>query len=112
MKKVLFGSAAAILAVVGLSSFKAHHRLSQATYYYWLVATGDGSISVFHNVNLSTYYETLQPSSSPCASGSAFKRVVGFASSQVTGVGNNTTLKRTVLEGQTPMVVPFKRPEE
>jgi hypothetical protein len=108
MKKIIFGSAAAIIAVAGFSSFKAH-KASKTNTYYWLVKTGDGGASPFHNADLSTYFGTTEPTNPTCTTGTSFDCVVGFITSQVTGIGSSTKLKTTSLEGQAPTVVPFKR---
>lgn len=107
MKKILFGSAAAICAVAGLSSFKSVKKSFVST-YYWEVATGSGGKTTFVNADLSTYYGTAAPTSNPCNAGLAAKCVVGFTTSQVTGIGVNTILKTS--NGAKPVrATSFKR---
>jgi hypothetical protein len=92
MKKILFGSAAAICAVAGLSSFKTAKK-SFVTTYYWHVIDGSGSKTVFLNADLDSYYGTTAPVSNPCTAGTVAKCVVGFTAAQLTGIGSNTILK-------------------
>ena len=107
MKKILFGSAAALCAVAGLSSFNSSRP--STTFYYWSVVTGSGAKSTFLNSDLSTYFSTTKPSSNPCIPG-PFKCIIGFTIAQVTHAGAVTILKtNSALTPQAPKTEPYSR---
>ena len=108
MKKILFGSAAALCAVAGLSSFNSSRP--STTFYYWRVIAGSGSKASFINSDLSTFYSTTKPTSNPCASSGTKKCVVGFTVAQITHVSGITILKTN--SGLTPQAnksLPYSR---
>jgi len=87
MKKILFGSASAILAVIGFSAFKTA-KTSTIT-YYWFSFTEEGAPigdPVVLNNSDATFIlraTTLSIASSPCNETAVSQCVVGFTASQI-----------------------------
>jgi hypothetical protein len=92
MKKIIFGSIAAVMSVIGLSSFKRAQK-SFTTYYYWCVSTGSGYKVTFLKSDLYEYLGNTPTLYNPCNDGYVGKCLVGFTRQQVTGVGTDTQLK-------------------
>jgi len=97
MKKILFSSASAILAVVGFSAFK---TAKTSTTYYWFTAPSSTQL-----YNLTTrpqvaeidYYGDGIAPSDVCSSGSLHYCVIGYTANQINFVsGVPNSFKKTV----------------
>ena len=91
MKKILFGSAAAIMAVVGFSAFKAHK--TAVTEYYWFHVSKTGTPAInaaFKNVNVISYQGTTTSASIPVVACGGTTEFCGaaFLTSQVVTNGS------------------------
>jgi hypothetical protein len=91
MKKILFGSAAAILAVVGLSSFKATKKLALTKYYF--TVNPDKALGSSVAVGDVSWLATSQSQpGDPCDDVLSKICVIGVTVGQVTTI-NKTHLK-------------------
>jgi hypothetical protein len=84
MKKILFGSAAAIMTVAGMSSFKASHKFAGPYFTInsgFSITPGSGNAIPAGEATLFTG----DPVSGACGSGTAFDCVVSFPSGALNG---------------------------
>lgn len=100
MKKIIFGSASAILAVVGFSAFKS--AKTSTTTYYWFTADADnltiGVKTDFTNSSAAfanTISSTVAPSSAICNKEQEHQCLVGFTAGQIFINGSGTKLLKT-----------------
>ena len=96
MKKILFGSAAALCAVVGLSAFKA----TKFTSYYWFktatnYASGTNPLSVL-NSDLNGYYAFTATPGDPCAQTGSNDCLIGFNANQVTPTHTGSSIYKLI----------------
>ena len=95
MKKILFGSAAALCAVAGLSSFNQIHRTFAGTHYFH-VKSGNGDLTQFRNsqVDVGTQVDPGAVASG-CNTG-ANRCVVVFTDAQITHTSLGSTILKTI----------------
>ena len=116
MKKILLGSAAAICAAVGFSSFKVAHN--NGTYYWFYISKNvqrvGGSTAALKNADVTANYivsttSTSLPSiaSFPSCAGSSYYCVGGFTTAQLTAAHNH--LKTSAVLSQTPFTAGYTR---
>ena len=99
MKKIILGSASAIIAILSSSAFKSAQ--SSATTYYWFQIKNGGT-PIGHNVVLNnsnaTFVQqstTLLTADSPCNEVKVTQCVVGFTSAQIFTTTNNHKVLKT-----------------
>jgi len=107
MKKVLFSSAAALCAAVGLSSFTQKPAEDLRVTYYFKINTGLSGQTAFNNADV-TYLGTTAGTDSPCP-GVGKRCVVSFSASQISVVGGITKLKTGANPAQTRVATIFTR---
>jgi hypothetical protein len=108
MKKIMFASAAAFCAAMGLSSYRQITKTFTG-YYYFKVNPTKGAQFSFRNVDVE-FYGRYKPISNPCSDDfpPSYECLVGFTAGQVTHVLSNYLI--TAWRGpQPPMTVPFYR---
>jgi len=100
MKKIIFGSASAILAVIGFSAFKSA-KTSTTTYYWFQLAAGDTQLGVNEVLNNSdglTFLQrstTLPTSVGTCDHNAISQCVVGFTANQIFTTSGETKVLKT-----------------
>lgn len=97
MKKIIFGGAAAILAVIGFSAFKSA-KTTTGTYYWFEINSGEsfaiGSPVALSNADVA-FIDVVGSTvaSSSCDKTQTFQCLVGYTASKVTGTPGSYTLK-------------------
>ena len=108
MKKIAFGSVAALCAVAGLSSFKTSYFADR---YYFTAKTGVSKVGLttWKNADVTILAAGSASPSSPGCTGTTKDCVVSFTINQVTAT-NQTHLKTSVLiPSQTNKTVIYTR---
>lgn len=99
MKKIIFGSASAILAVVGFSAFKT--AKTSATTYYWFQiinpGTGLGDNAILDNAEATFIQrsQTLSAVATPCDQVKGSQCAVGFSVGQIFTTTNGAKVLKT-----------------